>query len=646
MEVQSMAIRRFALFLCTFGFLLIQTDVSLAQDKTASPTEATQPQPASKQKEEAIVRRERKAVALLEEVVSTAQSLKLPENRIRVQIAAGEMLWARDEARARALFSQAGAAMAQANEQTERADNDEAETMAQLRRELVLTAAQHDAELGFQLLNSTRTLARSEKNASETRVRADDVSLAESLLSIIAAHDPLAAYQKAVESLDRGEYPVTIGNVLRQLYAKDKEKFEKLSKKVLSKLTSNNLIASEEAGNLAVDLLSPGPISEKSQTTRAAGQNPALSEPAYRELLEATIAAALTAGPNTPHTQDFIGTVGVEFDVSTRGAIILNRDSGRSAVFVQPVSANQPDEEQARQQNIRRLLAKLQKLLPQIDQYLPDRAQTMRQKSTELGVDNNQLTSIDLDDSTSESLLTAAGQAPSQIQPQIYKQAAQKAIEEGKTDRALQIATDHLDESNRKTIMQAVELKKMVLDGSPERLAKFRQKLAALPSDSARVTAIIDMAVATAKDDQKLALTLLNDARNIVNKRARSYQDFGDQLKLAEAFASLDLKQSFDVLESGIAQLNEILAAAAVVNGFEAEVFREGELPLRGGSELGNMVARYGSELGALAKLDFDGARMTADKFQLNEARLLARLLIAQQVLGGQENSFDDKLHD
>src|SRR5947207_7753547 len=182
-----MAIRRFALFLCALAFLFVLTEVSRAQDQTVSPTAATQQQPASKQKEEATLKRERKAVALLEEVVSTAQSLKLPENRIRVHIAAGEMLWVRDEARARALFSQAGAAMAQVNEQTERADNDEAETMARLRRELVLTAAQHDAELGFQLLNSTRPLARSEKDANETRVRADDVSLAESLLSIIAA---------------------------------------------------------------------------------------------------------------------------------------------------------------------------------------------------------------------------------------------------------------------------------------------------------------------------------------------------------------------------------------------------------------------------------------------------------------------------
>ena len=325
----------------------------------------------------------------------------------------------------------------------------------------------------------------------------------------------------------------------------------------------------------------------------------------------------------------------------TRDGIMVSSNNPRAGFFLQPISATQPDDE--RQNNTRTLLTKLQELLPQIDQYLPDRAQAMRQKSTELGINNNQITAIDLDQGTSESLMTAARSAPTQIQSQIYKQAAQKAIDEGNTERAFQIATDHLDESERNAITQQIELKKMAMDASPDKLAKVRQKLAALPSDSARVRALIDLAIATEKDNPKLALTFLDSARNIVSKRASNYQDFEDQLKVAEALAALDLKRSFDVLESGIAQLNEILAAAAVVNGFEAEVFREGELPLQGGSELGNMVARYGWELGSLAKLDFDHARMTADKFQLPESRLLAKLLIAQRVLGSQQNSFGKK---
>ena len=65
------------------------------------------------------------------------------------------MLWARDQARARALFSEAAAAIAQSTGKTERGDRDEAETMARLRRELVLTAARHVYErAGFRLTSS------------------------------------------------------------------------------------------------------------------------------------------------------------------------------------------------------------------------------------------------------------------------------------------------------------------------------------------------------------------------------------------------------------------------------------------------------------------------------------------------------------
>jgi len=50
---------------------------------------------------------------LLEQVIAEAQSLKLPENRIRVQIAAGDMLWEHNAPRAAGLFVDAGAGLAQ-----------------------------------------------------------------------------------------------------------------------------------------------------------------------------------------------------------------------------------------------------------------------------------------------------------------------------------------------------------------------------------------------------------------------------------------------------------------------------------------------------------------------------------------------------
>src|SRR5436190_2533547 len=67
-------------------------------------TDSTQTDEEKQKEKEAL---EKKAAALLEQILSEVQLLKLPENRIRVQIAAGDLLWKRNEARARSMFSMA-----------------------------------------------------------------------------------------------------------------------------------------------------------------------------------------------------------------------------------------------------------------------------------------------------------------------------------------------------------------------------------------------------------------------------------------------------------------------------------------------------------------------------------------------------------
>jgi len=53
----------------------------------------------------------------------------------------------------------------------------------------------------------------------------------------------------------------------------------------------------------------------------------------------------------------------------------------------------------------------------------------------------------------------------------------------------------------------------------------------------------------------------MDDARTLVTRKATSYRDFEDQIKVADAYSALDAKKSFEVLEPGIAQLNELLSA-------------------------------------------------------------------------------------
>ena len=644
-----MSLKRTNIMLISLGLLLALGGSAAAQDTTSPAATAD----TAKQQEEK-AKLEAKASVMLEQVISEAQALKLPENKIRVQIVAGDLLWDRSAARARALFNDAGAILGQMMQETsapDREDREDRQIHNRLRQELVLAAARHDAELAYSLLRQTQPPANPAANAGYRRRGMFDGqdNLEQNLLAAIANTDPKAAYQKASESLDKGEYPNSLSRVLAQLQSKDPDNFKKLSDKTLSRLNSDSLLGNSQATNLALGLLRPGPragaASTTATTTTANSNAPVLSESSFHDLLDNAITAALTATPRTttggPNQRRGPRTSGLMIGDADNGPIEVIMDGPRD-------SQNPPDPAQMAQNNARSLLRGLQGMMTQIDQYLPERSQALRQKLTELGMGNNSLVDFGnqmrnvMQQGDSESLANAASSAPPPLQPRLYQEAARRAVDEGNTDRALQIANEHLDESSRNSIMQAVDFKKLATTVSAEKLVEIRQKLAALPSDSDRVKYLADLALATQKDNPKLALRFAEDARNLVSKRATDYEDLENQLKVADVFAAIDPKRSFEVLEPGIGQLNELLAAAQVLSGFEVDVFHDGELPLQGRSQLANMVSRYGRELASLAKLDFEHAQITAEKFQLAEPRLMAKLSIIQSAFGVRMTPLDN----
>ena len=638
-----MSLNRIARLLITSGFLLMLGGISVAQD---TPSTATTSDAAKQQEEKAKL--EAKAAVLLEQVISEAQALRLPENRIRVQIVAADLLWDRSAARARTLFADAGAVLSQLMIDDD-SDREDTQILSSLRQELVLSAGRHDAELGYQLLRQTQPPAPATNGGNRRRGMFDQQdNLEQNLLAVIAATDPKVAYQKASESLDKGEYPSSLSRVLTQLQSKDPEAFKKLSDKTISRLGSDSLLVNLSAANLAMNLLRPGPrVGTTSTANTSANNQQVLNESAFRDLLGNSITAALSA---TPRTNTGNNNQRRARPIVSSGVIIgSSSEGGPVEVYMDPSRAgqNQLDPAQVQQNSARMLLRGLQGILPQIDQYLPERSQALRQKLSELGMNDNSLQNFgnqmrNMQQGDSESLLNVASTAPPPIQSRLYQQAARKAVDEGNTDRALQIANDHLDESARNSIMQAIDFKKLTSAVSADKLGEIRQKLAALPSDSDRIRYLADLAAATQKDNPKLALRFAEDARSFVSKRAVNYQDLENNLRVAEVFAAIDPNRSFEVLEPGIAHLNELLAAAQVLSGFEVEVFRDGELPLQGGSQLGRMVARYGQELASLARFDFEHAQITAEKFQFTEPRLLAKLSIVQGVFGVRQTSLDN----
>ena len=607
----------------------------VAQDQPA------QQQPSQEELDKQKAEREKNAYRLLDQVIDEAQSLRLAENRVRIQINAADMLWDQNQGRARGLFATAAEGIAELNRTPPATNNRRNPGVVdsvngfvfqggigppnmrsfQLRQELVMSAARHDAALAYQLLAQTKAPANTQPTTDARGPRIQmfsDDNLEQQLLGRIAALDPKLAAQNADQMMDKGQFPTTIPSVIDQLYKQDPAAAEKLADRTVKKIEAANILAKPEAANLVQALLSAGPRPTGDKSNATSGRwVPVLGQSSYVDLLSIVVDAALKA---TPAAQNQRMPV---------------RRGGPGSTNDQPLT-----DAQIEQNNARRLLAGLQQTLPMIDQYLPSKASLVRQKMTELGMSNNSATNMAQAFSalqgnpTADALIQAAATAPQQMQSRLYQQAAYKALEDGDTDRARQIANDHLQSNAKDAVMQRIDFRELAKKAEGARLDEIRQSVARLGTDNEKIDLLTQVAGDTQKDNPKLALQVLDEARQIVNHRATSYENFEQQLKVAHAFASVDAARSFEVLEPGIGQLNELLQAASVLSGFEINMFRDGEMAMQGGNGLTATLNRYGQELANLAQNDFERSETLTGRFQFAEPRIMTRLAIVQGLLG------------
>lgn len=82
-----------------------------------------------------------------------------------------------------------------------------------------------------------------------------------------------------------------------------------------------------------------------------------------------------------------------------------------------------------------------------------------------------------------------------------------------------------------------------------------------------------------------------------------------------------------------IDQINELSAAALVLNGFDVQqYFRGGEFVISGGNQLNMIAQESAQQLGSISHGDFH-ARAVAERFQRQEMRVMALLQILQAGL-------------
>jgi hypothetical protein len=530
---------------------------------------------------------EQKAFALLEEIIAQAPTLKLVENRVMIQATAAGLIWKQDEKQARAVFKTAIASLAEVTSAMDQGDplyDSMAQTISELRLTLLDIITQFDPQLALDLLHATHqpSPARGHSSYSPPDI---EIQLEGRLAGLIAAKDPQRALQLARASLAKG-FSYELINTLSQLRSSDKEAAATLSQEIIAKLRAENRMTPDVSG-IAFSLA----YMFRSQEG---------DERSFRELLNLLVGSAL--------------------NTTLSGKV------------------NQADLYLA--QN---LLSQLRPLMPDIEKYAPSRGAAVRQKFAELDrvsdLYNRSLNDLHklTPDGTEEEALQAVAKAPPESRGNGYQQAPRKVAGQGKYDRARQIAnSEAMDPIQRGEMLEEIDRQALWQMINQGRLNEARQMAMKLRSGDERVSALIQLArMISNQNDPESARQLLAEAFDTIAGKAADYQRLQAQLQLAQAYAPFDRDRSFEIMTQIINQLNELMAAAAVLDGFENNYLKNGEWAPSGGGALSNMIVACNQQIAALARADFDRAKSLADRWQRSEVRLRGRLMIAQTVLSG-----------
>ena len=582
-----------------------------AQSKSADPAAARE---ATERRAEV----EKKAVALLREAVADSQGLELVENRVRPQMAAAALLWTRDEQTARALFKSAADSIAAYGASLDPEDPqfyNDAQSTSQMRGEIIQSVAQFDPKLALEYLRSTRLPFADALRASGYQTDAQEQQLELNLAARVASQDPAGALRMAERGLSKGMTTALLA-VLQELRRKDPAAASKLTAEIVNRLRAADLANNYEVSSLAFQLLSLVPADA---TAPQQSSQPVVMVADGPSAVTAFRPAAVDAPP-------------------------LMTSQTRAELVEKIIAAASSDA--ANQSSAYNLCSALRAIVPEFEKTNPSRAEALRRRADALERGFNPQADAwrpykeTMESGTIDAMLEVAPKAPPEIREQLYNQAAWKAYNEGDAERAREIAEHISNPQQRSQMRKNFEAQAVWREASQGNFAAARAAAARLTTFEEKVSALMQIASnAQAKGDAREARQALDDARALASSQASGQHQFRAQLQLAAAYAPFEPGESFEMVESGIARLNELLDNAAAIEGFGQESFKDGELRPQYGYVWSEMVSLCANALASLAPSDFERASAAAKSFRRADVRAMAEMQLAQSVLNSVSRS-------
>jgi tetratricopeptide (TPR) repeat protein len=464
------------------------------------------------------------------------------------------------------------------------------------KQELLRRVARRDPQLALDMLRSSRwPLPDLPPQLKRTGfVLTDEQDLEQQIAAEAAVRDPQKALQLARESLAKGLSFQLLALVFR-LNDKDQEIAAKFARDIIDKLHGRNLASDPFGGQITISLLAfSREIDEEKTANQRRVRRLKLDPEQRRDLVDLVTSAALAGSANSNLLFSITSVMAEVREFTPERVVPLQR---KLATFEQTLNP---------------------------DQKLWNQYGALREKGSP------------------EDLLKFANTAGDQRE-QLEREAIELAVVRGRADSLRQLINSDIDsESRRRSLLDRLDSQQIdqaIERGDSEALQKLLPNIRR-KEESAR--AMVEIALTLNRQGKNAeALELLRDAESLIKFDLTSETQTNALLGMVLAYALIDPPKAFSIIERTIDRANDDIGKALLLDKIvNTGLIQKGEIKLHNSQILPAelIVFRYGKGIAALANADFDRTKAAADRFDRNELRLLARLLLAQSLLQKPQN--------
>ncbi len=555
---------------------------------------------------------EKKALALLDKISEMSKSFEDAAVRIRTQAQIADLLWTRDETRARRLFEKAFQATATAPlpapDSSAPPSYVGADSHYALRNDLIRLVSQRDSSLALKLIDSVvdqpPNVDRKFINSAYGNYSEQDMLLFQFAMYITHS-EPQRAAEIATKFLQRGDIGRTL-SIVDGLSRKEQALADALFAQALSRVKQTNVASRENIGLLANYIfpgLGEGVLRFTSGPRRAGASE---SNPVSEALRDQFLDLAL-------------GAVMQWIDVKQQSA-------GTPAPRTNP---NETDD-----------LTVARLLLPYFDEHLPQKSAGVRARleavrGAESDLSKNGAGSV-------EGLLSKAEKtANANERDRVYWQAIMRALQNRNVDQASAILPKVSDERMRSQLESALrrgreqelqERARVALDAGDFDTAY--RLINEVSERSQRVSMLGNMAVLLSyKKEAARASQVLSVMEQLISKAEDPTERAQEMIRFADVATRIDVERGFDAARLAVEALNRSSIGPQWVK-VENVTDATGRTTSRRHVGLQLLASfLFDNTFSELARSDFDRALRLAQALEMKEASAFAQLGVCRGVL-------------